>query len=406
MFKINRSVPSLAILLLLAACQTTVIKTPTPVVVVPPTAPPTAQVEAKRASFKLLDFAAVPGWSQDNLAEAWPAFKASCSAMIHKPDWREPCTIAQTVDGTNSDAIRQFFESFFNPYQVINPDGTDTGLITGYYEPLLHGSRQRGGVYQTAIYQTPDDLLTIDMSSVYPELKGMRLRGRVVGNKVVPYPARADLLQSDELDGKAICWVDDSVDAFFLQVQGSGRVFLPDSKEIIRVAYADQNGRPYKSIGRYLVDIGELKLDQASAQGIKNWIVTHPDRENEVLNANPSFVFFKEEKLTDPNQGPNGALGVALSEKRSIAIDAKYLPLGAPVFINTTQPESDMPLNRLMMAQDTGGAIRGAVRADFFWGFGAQAGEMAGRMKQRGMLWVLWPKLASTPLGLIVTQSH
>jgi membrane-bound lytic murein transglycosylase A len=222
-----------------------------------------------------------------------------------------------------------------------------------------------------------------------------------VGNKVVPYPSRAELLQSGVLNGKEICWVDDSVDAFFLQVQGSGRIYFKDTNETVRLAYADQNGQPYKSIGRYLVDKGELKLEQASAQGIKNWIATNPKREDEVLNANPSYVFFKEEKLSDPNIGPKGALGVALSEKRSVAIDAQFLPLGAPIFINTTEPNSDVPLKRLMMAQDTGGAIRGAVRADFFWGFGNQAGDMAGRMKQRGMLWVLWPKLANTPLGVI-----
>jgi membrane-bound lytic murein transglycosylase A len=401
MFKINRSVPSLAILLLLAACRTQLIE-PTPPVVVPvspvTTLPP---VEAKTASFKSLNFDAIPGWAQDNLTEAWPAFKASCTALINKPDWHEPCTIAQNVDGKNNDAVRQFFEAFFSPFLVINPDGTDTGLITGYYEPLLHGARQRGGVFQTPLYQAPPDLLTIDMTSVYPELKGMRLRGHVVGNKVLPYPSRAELLQTGALAGSEICWVDDSVDAFFLQVQGSGRVLLTDSKETIRLAYADQNGQPYKSIGRYLVDQGELKLEQASAQGIKNWIATHPARENEVLNANPSYVFFKEERLLDPNQGPNGALGVALTEKRSIAIDAKYLPLGAPIFINTTQPNSDLPVKRLMMAQDTGGAIRGAVRADFFWGFGQEAGEMAGRMKQRGMLWVLWPKLAAAPPGVV-----
>lgn len=394
MFKTKRSVPFLLALVLLAACQTPAVK--------PIVTPVATAIEKKPASFKLLDYSALPGWSQDNLVELWPAFRASCSAMINKPDWHELCTIAQGVDGTNSPDIHRFFEAFFSPYQVINPDGTESGLITGYYEPLLHGARQRGGAFQVPIYQPPADLLTIDMTSVYPELKGMRLRGRVVGNKVLPYPNRGDLLQSNLLAGNEICWVDDSVDAFFLQVQGSGRVQLADSREVIRVAYADQNGQPYKSIGRYLVDIGELKLEQASAQGIKNWIAAHPGRENEVLNANPSFVFFKEEKLTDPNQGPNGTLGVALTEKRSIAIDAKFLPLGAPVFINTTQPNSDVPLKRLMMAQDTGGAIRGAVRADFFWGFGAPAGEMAGRMKQRGMLWVLWPRTASTPLGAII----
>jgi len=408
MFKLNRSVPSLAVLLLLAACHTAVIVppahvTPPPAVTPPVVAPPVAvPVESKTAKFKLLDFSAIPGWGQDNLVEAWPAFKASCAAQMNKPDWRELCKIAEDVDASSDAAIRQFFESFFDPFQVMNPDGTDTGLITGYYEPLLRGARKRGGIYQTPLYAPPADLLTIDMAGLYPELKGMRLRGHVVGNKVIPYPTRGDLLQSGALKGQEICWVDDSVDAFFLQVQGSGRVLMPESKEIIRVAYADQNGQPYKSIGRYLVDKGELTLDQASAQGIKNWIATHPARENEVLNANPSFVFFKEVKLTDPNRGPDGALGVALSERRSIAIDTQFLPLGAPVFINTTQPNSDQPIKRLMMAQDTGGAIRGAVRADFFWGFGAQAGEMAGRMKQRGMLWVLWPKLASVPLGTIV----
>jgi membrane-bound lytic murein transglycosylase A len=376
----------LLMVLLLAACQSTVVQLP---------APPIISVKDKPASFNIVDYALLPGWDQDKLTEAWPAFLASCFALRNKPDWRELCAIAQTVDGKDNAAVRQFFEAFFYPYQVINPDGTDSGLITGYYEPLLRGSRQRGGVFQTPLYRAPADLLTIDMSSVYPELKGMRLRGQVVGNKVVPYPSRAELLQSDRLVGQEICWVDDGVAAFFLQVQGSGRVFFAESKETIRLAYADQNGRPYKSIGRYLVDQGELKLDQASAQSIQNWIATHPNRKDEVLNANPSFVFFKEEKLGDPNQGPNGALGVALTEKRSIAIDAKYLPLGAPIFINTTHPNSDTPIKQLMLAQDTGGAIRGAVRADFFWGFGAQAGEMAGRMKQRGMIWVLWPKTSS-----------
>ena len=403
MFKLNRSVPSLALLLLLAACQTPAIIPPshvTPPVVT--TVSPVVPVENKVAKFRLLDFSSLPGWGQDNLVEAWPAFRISCSAQMNKPDWRDLCKIAENVDGSSDAAIRQFFESFFDPFQVINPDGSESGLITGYYEPLLHGARKRGGIYQTPLYSPPSDLLTIDMVSLYPELKGMRLRGYVVGNKVVPYPSRADLLQSSALAGKEICWVDDSVDAFFLQVQGSGRVFMQDTKEIIRVAYADQNGQPYKSIGRYLVDKGELKLEQASAQGIKNWIATHPSRENEVLNANPSFVFFKEEKLLDPNRGPDGALGVPLTEKRSIAIDTQFLPLGAPVFINTTQPNSDLPVKRLMMAQDTGGAIRGAVRADFFWGFGTQAGEMAGRMKQRGMLWVLWPKLAAAPVGIII----
>jgi membrane-bound lytic murein transglycosylase A len=203
------------------------------------------------------------------------------------------------------------------------------------------------------------------------------------------------MMQSNTLTGKEVVWVDDPIEAFFLQVQGSGRVQLIDAKETIRVAYADQNGHPYKSIGRYLVDKGEMTLDQASAQNIKAWFAANPSRQQELLNANPSYVFFKEEKLSDANKGPKGALGVPLTAQRSIAVDPQYLPLGAPVFLSTTYPNKDLPLQKLVVAQDTGGAIKGAVRADYFWGFGQVAGDNAGRMKQRGMMWVLLPKLAS-----------
>lgn len=408
MFKFAVSVPALLALLLLSACQTASPPAPgvpaapeqAPVVApVAPTAPPVVEAKPQKASYKQLDFGALPGWQQDRLVESWPAFRASCAALAGRDDWREICTVAGTIDGTSEQNIRQFFEAFFVPYQIINPDGSDTGLITGYYEPLLQGAHHRGGKFQTPLYRPPADLLDIELASVYPELKGMRLRGYVVGNKVLPYPDRAELLASGNLKGKEICWVDDSIDAFFLQVQGSGRVHFADTKETIRVAYADQNGQPYKSIGRYLVDKGELTLDQASAQGIRSWIQQHPSRESEVLNANPSFVFFKEQKLSDPKRGPDGALGVALTERRSIAVDPRFVPLGVPVFLNFTLPNSELPVQRLMMAQDTGGAIRGAVRADFFWGFGKEAGDMAGRMKQRGSLWLLWPKSASTAPG-------
>jgi membrane-bound lytic murein transglycosylase A len=337
-------------------------------------------------------YAALPGWRMDNLREAWPAYASSCSVLIRRVNWKSACTAALKVDANNSEAIRQYFETYFTPYEVRNPDGSDNGLVTGYYEPLLRGSRKRGGPYQTPLHRTPDDILTIELASVYPELKGMRLRGRLVGNKVVAYPSRAEMAQSNSLTGKEILWVDDPIEAFFLQVQGSGRVQLMDGKETVRVAYADQNGQPYKSIGRYLVDKGEMTLDQASAQSIKAWVIANPTRQQELLNANPSYVFFKEEKIADPSVGPKGAMGVPLTPQRSIAIDPQYIPMGAPVFLSTTQPNSNVVLQRLMMAQDTGGAIKNAVRADFFWGFGAQAGEQAGRMKQRGTMWVLLPK--------------
>lgn len=340
-------------------------------------------------------YSALPGWDRDDLSQAWPAFLTSCDALGRKTEWKESCRAAREVDAGDAIAVRIFFETFFMPYKVFNPDGSDSGLVTGYYEPLLHGARKRGGPYQVPLYHAPEDMLTIDLTSVYPELKGMRLRGHVVGNKVVPWPSRAEMAQSTLLAGKELLWVDDPIAAFFLQVQGSGRVQLTDTGETVRVAYADQNGHPYKSIGRYLVDKGELALDQASAQGIKAWVSAHPARLQELLNANPSYVFFKEEKLTDPGKGPKGALGVPLTPKRSIAVDPQFVPLGAPVFLATTQPDSDVTLQQLMLAQDTGGAIKNAVRADFFWGFGSEAAEKAGRMKQRGMMWVLLPKPAT-----------
>lgn len=368
---------------------------PTPAPISTPTPIPAKPIEPPKEKLKPVAFSLLPGWGKDDLREAWPAFLASCEVLIKKTDWKEVCSIARDVDASDKKTVRLFFESFFVPHQVLNPDGSDTGLVTGYYEPLLRGARKRGGPYQTPLYRAPDDLLTVDLASVYPELKGMRLRGRLVGNKILPYPTRAELMRSNALAGKELLWVDDPIEAFFLQVQGSGRVQLADTKEVVRIAYADQNGHPYKSIGRYLVDKGEMTLDQASAQSIRTWFMNNPSRQQELLGANPSYIFFKEEKLTDPKKGPKGSLGVPLTPQRSIAVDIQFVPLGVPVFLSTTQPGKDLPLQRLMMAQDTGSAIKNAVRADYFWGFGAEAGEKAGRMKQRGMMWVLLPKQAS-----------
>ncbi|MYM37039.1 murein transglycosylase [Duganella sp. FT94W] len=399
----RRSLPvplgAVAFALALAACTTTPLPpekpaTPPPVVTPPPVTPPGQPTPpAKPGALQMVPatFAALPGWDKDDLRAAWPAFTASCSVLVKQVTWKEVCTVARTVNGNDEQAIRRFFETFMEPNQVIAPDGATDGLITGYYEPLLRGARKKGGVYQTPLYQVPDDMVTIDLAGVYPELKGMRLRGKVVGKKVLPYAARADI-ESPGFNGKELLWVDDPVESFFLQVQGSGRVQLADTGETVRVAYADQNGHPYKSIGKYLVEKGELTVDQASAQGIKAWIAAHPTRMQELFNANPSYVFFKEEKLPDPKVGPKGSLGVPLTPQRSVAIDATQLPQGAPVFLSTTMPNSAVPLQRLVMAQDTGGAIRGAIRVDYFFGFGAEAAENAGRMKQRGNIWVLLPK--------------
>ena len=344
------------------------------------------------ANLKASSFAALPGWGKDDVREAWPAFQESCKVLIRRVNWHKVCVASREVDAADNAAVRQFFEQHLVPHQVVNNDGTNTGLVTGYYEPLLRGARKRGGPFQVPLHAAPEDMVNVELSGVYPELKGLRLRGRMDGNKLVPYYTREELSRTRSLNGKELLWVDDAIDAFFLQVQGSGRVFLTDTQETVRIAYANQNGHPYKSIGRYLIDKGELAAHQASAQGIKAWAAANPARLQELLNVNPSYVFFKLEKMEGPDVGPKGALGVPLTPQRSIAVDPQFVPLGAPVYISTTQPNSAALLQRLVMAQDTGSAIKNPVRADFFWGFGAEAGELAGRMKQRGSMWVLLPR--------------
>lgn len=407
MLSTRRSLPfSLAVVALaLSACTTTPPQPqpqpkPKPPVVMPPPVGPVAVPKPEPVvpppAAPLMtptSFSALPGWQQDDLREAWPAFNASCKALARKPEWTQPCAAAAVVDAADGAAVRQFFEDWFVPNMVRAADGADTGLITGYYEPMLSGARKRGGAFQTPLYQVPDDLLVVELGSVYPDLKNMRLRGRLVGKKVVPYNTRAEIERAD-ISGKELLWVDDPVEAFFLEVQGSGRVQLADTGETVRLAYAEQNGHPYKAIGRWLVEQGELTVAQATAQGIKAWIAANPARRQELFNVNPSYIFFREERLPDPSVGPKGALGVPLTPARSVAIDPQFLPLGAPVYLATTRAGSEEPMQRLMMGQDTGGAIRGAVRADFFYGFGKDAAESAGLMKQRGQIWVLLPKAA------------
>lgn len=263
-------------------------------------------------------------------------------------------------------------------------------MVTGYYEPLLSGSRSRRGRNLYPVYAAPPDLLTIDLGDVRPDLKGQRLRGRIDGNRVVPYFDRAAIESGKApMAGREILYVDDPIELFFLQIQGSGRVRL-ENGETVRLNYADQNGHAYRSIGRTLIDRGDLKLEQASMQGIKAWAQANPAKLTDLLHSNPSYVFFREIKL-DGDAGPPGALGVPLIAGRSIAIDPAFIPLGAPVWLATTYPNTSRPLERLMLAQDTGGAIRGPQRADFFWGFGDEAGREAGRMRQSGELWLLWP---------------
>lgn len=287
--------------------------------------------------------------------------------------------------------VRAFFERNFVPNQVSQANGSSEGLLTGYYVPDLKGSLTASADYPYPLYRSPDDLLIIDLSDVYPDLGNYRLRGRVEGNRVIPYWNRSDIDSlARPLAGQELLWVADPVELFFLHIQGSGRVLLDDGERVM-VGYADQNGHPYRSIGKYLIDRGAMTRDQMSMQNIRAWVRNNPSEIGPVLNQNPSYVFFRE--LAADVQSPPGALGVPLTPGRSLAVDRRYIPLGAPVFVETTWPNSDQPLQRLMMAQDTGGAIKGRIRGDFFWGMGDQAGEQAGRMKQPARFWVLLPRL-------------
>lgn len=341
------------------------------------------------ALLKLASWEDIDGLLQDDLVAAWPAWMQSCTRLIKKDIWKSACETAQTIKPNNA-TIVNYLAEYFDVYQANNVDGSTTGLITGYYQPLLNGSRAPSEKYPYPLYQEPKDLITVELADAYPELKYKRIRGRLEGKKLVPYRARAQIdVTPSPLAGDELFWIDNLVDVFFLQIQGSGVVKL-ENGERVQVGYANQNGLPYQSIGRLLVERGELTLDKASMQGIKNWAIKNPEKLQTLLNSNPSYVFFRE--LPVGLSGPLGALSVPIQAERSVAIDRRFIPLGAPIFLSTTEPNSSKPLKRLMFAQDTGGAIRGGVRADFFWGSGDAAGQKAGSMKQQGEIWVLLPK--------------
>lgn len=403
----------------LFACANPLLKAPAPVskksdcvcdkVADQPTEKPVIPPEAaKPAELKIADYGLLKPaeWDEvdglsanhtaaDNLTQAWPAWLQSCTALVKKPMWKNACEAAnslnlQTNNNPDSDSVRAYFKQNFSVYKTTNVDGADSGLITGYYQPILNGSRIKSAKYPFPLYTTPPDLITVELDGLFPELKYKRVRGRVVGNKLVPYFNRAEIeTDNSPIKGRELVYIDNIVDVFFLQIQGSGVVQFENGEQIM-VGYADQNGHSYNSVGRLLIERGELTSANASMAGIKNWVKNNPLKFRELLNNNPSFVFFRE--LPSGLPGPIGALGVPILAERAVAVDPKFVPLGAPVFLSTTQPNNNKPLKRLMMAQDTGGAIKGGVRADFFWGAGAEAGAKAGAMKQSGKIWVLLPK--------------
>ncbi len=374
---------------------------------------PDSAARALQGKFVAANWSELPGWNQDDLRNVWTTFVRNCRGLMRPTytnlagptratprAWQPVCAAAldpaRAPAANDSQAVRRFIQTWLTPWRLQTADGkVASNIVTGYYEPLVKGARAKGGANQWPLYTVPADLLTIDLGRVYPELAGKRVRGKLEGRRVVPYDSRA-VIESSGRRPPAIVYVNDPVDNFFLQVQGSGRVQLTDGKTI-RLAYADHNGHPYVSIGKWLADKGEIPLAQTSMQNIRAWAKRNPNRVQEMLNANPALVFFQEEPITDPEIGPKGAYGIPLMAQRSIAIDTNFVPLGTPVFLTTTMPSSKETLNRLVFAQDTGTAIRGPARADFYWGFGEAAGNLAGRMKQPGQMWVLWPKQAGQP---------
>ena len=372
-------------------------------------APQPEQPESDRLVLRAVSFHDLPGWEADDLGAALQALQRSCAALEERADdepldiaalggrvgdWRAICTAAA---GLESEAqARSFFEAHFTPYEASN--GTEAeGLFTGYFEPELRGATQAGGRYAVPLYGRPHDLVTVDLGLFRPDLAGDRLAGRVANGALEPYVTRA------EIDGGALAaqglelvWVDDPLDAFFLHIQGSGRIAFEDGTTR-RLAYAATNGHNYVAIGRRLVDLGALSREDVTMPAIRDWLAANPERAPEVMQENASYVFFRWLEEGQGADGPVGTQGVPLTAGRSLAVDRRFVPMTAPIWLAGTAPdpdpaEQDRPLRRLMVAQDTGGAIRGPVRGDVFWGTGAEAGSVAGRMKHEGRYWLLLPR--------------
>tara|TARA_B110000046_G_scaffold183384_1_gene219413 strand:+ start:2722 stop:3858 length:1137 start_codon:yes stop_codon:yes gene_type:complete len=339
-----------------------------------------------KANLKITDWDDLDGFETDNLTKALKVFSKDCLASKTDSRLKDVCLKAENP--INIENPKEFFKNNFKPYQLISDENEQTGLITGYYEPLLQGSYNKTKRFQYPLYSVPSNLITVSLSKAYPSLSDYTLRGKLEGNKIIPYDTREELEHIDYRTDKhlnPICFVDDKIDLFFLQIQGSGKVQLRNG-ELINVGYGAQNGHKYYSIGRKLIETGAIKKEDISLQSIKKWLIANPSKVDEVLNLNKSYIFFHNSIKT-----ATGSLGTQLTANRNIAVDRRNIPLGFPVFINTSNPITEEPINQLMVAADTGGAIKGKIRADFFFGNGDKARELAGKMKQNGRLYILLP---------------
>jgi len=364
----------------------------------------------------------LPGWAIDTHTQTMAAFEKSCARFLRRGastrfgpalqwadetevsygatygDWHTACRALQDMSAAQKndpDAVRAYFEQWFTPYLVRTKTGQTKGMFTGYYEASLKGSAVRTDRYNIPLHARPDDLVMVDLGAFRESLKGQRIAGRVRDGRLRPYEDRSEIVSGQwPHNDKVLVWVDDAVDAFFVQIQGSGRVAFEDGSAM-RIGYAGQNGHPYYAIGRELVKRGYMDKDSVSMQSIRDHLANNPAQADEIMNTNPSYVFFRALE-TD---GPVGGEGLPLTPGRSLAIDHTKFGYGTPMWVDIEHPDKGTnlaggvsPLQRLMIAQDTGGAIRGVVRGDYFWGYGAEAAAIAGRMKSQGQYWVLLPQ--------------
>ena len=362
-----------------------------------------------RLTLKESTFHRLPGWRADAQKQALVPLQKSCK-RINKKDaganfgigefagtaaaWQDICRKLVASPPLTNIKARQFFKDHFTPYEVWGRKGRN-GLFTGYYEPILRGSFKKHKPFLIPIYKRPDDLISINLGDFKKDLKGEILMGRIEKNKIIPYYKRAEIENGILNQKKAeIVWVDNAIDAFFLHIQGSGQIQM-DNGQVIRVGYAAKNGQPYTAIGREMVRQGALTKENVSMQSIRSWLEENPEKADSVMNLNTSYIFFH--KLKEGSDGPLGAEGVPLTPCRSIAVDRKKIPYGVPIWLDADDPDWEDRLQRLMIAQDTGGAITGAVRGDFFWGSGKKAAHKAGLMKSKGRFWILLPKTVQVP---------
>ena len=365
-----------------------------------------ASISDVAAPLKLKEssFADLPGWRGENFENFAQAYTRSCDRILKKDsqklfgvdqqfglaqEWQIACRKFTKVNKNDVASVRQFFEHNFIPYSAAAGNDPE-GLFTGYYEASLKGSRTRKGPYQYPLRARPDDLVMVNLGEFHEELKGQRIAGRVKGGNLKPYETHEQILAGQLPSGqdKPLVWVDSPVDAFFIQIQGSGLVSLDDGT-LMRVGYAGQNGHPYYAVGRELVKRGALRKDEVSLQTIRGWMADNPNEAQDLMITNKSYVFFRELE----GEGPEGGEGIPLTAHRSLAIDHSIIPYGMPIWLSAENPASSgETMNRLMVSQDTGGAIRGPVRGDYFWGYGDAAEQMAGIMKSKGRYWFLLPK--------------